>query len=124
LQSRDFISVRDIAYANVLAMEKKAADYEIFNVGAGRQITIKRIGEIIAELNHSNVRPLITGKFRKGDVRHCYADISKIKSKLGFEPKISFEEGMKELMEWSKGQKAIDKSDMATEELKHHGLVE
>lgn len=124
LQSRDFISVHDVVQANILAMKNKAADYETFNVGAGRQITIKEIAEKIAKLNNSGIKPNITEKFRKGDVRHCFADITKVKSKLGFEPKVSFEEGMLELMEWSKNQEATDKSELATHELREHGLVD
>lgn len=124
LQSRDFISVHDIIQANILAMKSKAADYEIFNVGAGRQITIKQIAETIAKLNNSDIKPQITGKFRKGDVRHCFSDITKIKSKIGFEPKVSFEEGMYELVEWSKNQQAVDGSETATQELKKRGLVD
>jgi dTDP-L-rhamnose 4-epimerase len=124
LQSRDFVSVHDIVQANILAMEKKAADYEIFNVGTGKQTTIKQVAEVISKLNKVNIKPDITHKFRKGDVRHCFADITKIRSKLGFEPKISFEEGMRELMKWSKNQEAIDKSELATQELKEHRLVD
>jgi len=123
MQSRDFICVHDIVQANILAMKSKSADYEIFNVGRGMQTTIKEVAESIAKLNNLNINPKITGEFRKGDVRHCFADITKIKSKLGFEPEVSFEKGMLELMEWSKSQKAVDKLDVATQELKYHGLV-
>jgi len=123
LQSRDFISVHDIVDANLLAMESSAADYDYFNVGAGRQITILEIAEILARLQNSDVKPQIVGKFRKGDVRHCFADISKIKSKLGFEPKVGFEDGMKELMEWSAGVEAEDRVEEATEELREKGLI-
>ena len=123
LQTRDFISVHDIADANVLSMNKSSADYEIFNVGAGRQITIKSIAETLAKLYGKSIKPEITNKFRKGDVRHCFSDISKISSKLGFEPKVSFEEGMKELINWSATAKAIDKFEEATKELKSRNLI-
>lgn len=123
-QSRDFISVHDIVDANLIAMEKNSANYESFNVGVGRQITILEIAEILKKLYNSNVQPKIVGKFRKGDVRHCFADISKIKKKLGFEPKIPFMEGMKELMLWSEGIKAEDKVEKATQELEEKGLLE
>jgi len=124
LQSRDFISVHDIVDANLLAMESNSADYEYFNVGAGRQMTILQIAEILARLQNSDVRPEMVGKFRKGDVRHCFADISKIKSKLGFEPGVEFDQGLHELMEWSSGVEAEDNVEQATEELREKGLID
>ncbi len=122
-QSRDFISIHDIVDANILAMEKSAADYENFNVGAGRQISILEIANTLIKLNQSEVKPEIVGKFRKGDVRHCFADISKIKTKLGFQPKVSFMEGMKELIQWSEQVTAEDKVEQATQELTEKGLL-
>lgn len=123
MQTRDFVSVHDVADANLMAMEKSAADYGVFNVGSGKPIAIKNVAEALAKLYGKNIKPSITHKFRKGDVRHCFADISKINGKLGFSPKISFENGMKELMEWSRHVESIDKFDTAAEELKKHGLV-
>jgi len=123
LQTRDFISVKDIVQANILSMKDSSANYEVFNVGTGKQITIKSIGEILAKLYGKDIKPKITGQFRKGDIRHCIADISKIKSKLDFEPKISFEDGMKELIEWSKNEQSEDKFEKATLELKQKGLI-
>lgn len=123
LQTRDFISVHDIAQANISVMEKSAADYEVFNVGTGKPISIKNIAEILARLYGKDINPEVTNKFRKGDVRHCYADISKIRDKLGWEPKISFEKGMKELIEWSRGAEAEDKFEKAAKELKDKGLI-
>ncbi len=126
LQTRDFVSVHDIAAANVLAMKSKAADYEIFNVGTGNPVSIKAVAETIAKIygrDGKGIQPEITNKFRKGDVRHCFADISKIKSKLGFAPKVSFEEGMKELTMWAGHAEAVDKFDKAAEELRSKGLV-
>jgi dTDP-L-rhamnose 4-epimerase len=123
LQSRDFVSVHDIVQANLLSMKQKAADYHVFNVGAGRQITIKGIAEVLATLFKSDVKPKITGQFRPGDVRHCFADISKIKNALDYSPTISFEEGMNELIEWSKDAESVDKVDQATKELRDKGLI-
>jgi len=124
LQTRDFISVHDIVQANILSMEQQAANDKVFNVGRDQPLTIKSIAETLATLYGKDIKPEIANKFRKGDVRHCYADISKIKSKLGFEPKVSFEEGMKELIDWSKDQEADDKFEQASLELKERGLLE
>lgn len=123
LQSRDFISVHDIVEANVLAMTKSEADYQFFNVGSGRVTTVREIAEIISSLCGKSIEPDITMKFRKGDVRHCIADASKIRQALGFKARVDFRDGMKELIEWSAGVKAIDMVDKATEELKARGLV-
>lgn len=122
-QARDFISVHDIVQANMLAMEKDEANYEVFNVGTGEATSIMGVAKLLAEVYGVDIEPTITGKYRKGDTRCCYADISKIQSKLGFEPKVSLREGMKELIEWSKTVQAEDRFDQATAELKQRGLV-
>jgi dTDP-L-rhamnose 4-epimerase len=123
LQTRDFISVHDVVRANILAMKSNNANYEVFNVGTCKPLTIKSVAETLAKLYRKDVRPDITNKFRKGDVRHCFADITKIKNKLEFIPKVNFEEGAKELIEWSKTAKAEDKFEKAAEELKKKGLI-
>ncbi len=123
LQTRDFISVHDVVEANVLAMESNAANFEALNVGSGNPITIKGVAETLIELQKSKVKPEITNKFRKGDVRHCFCDNSKIKSKLEWKPKVSFERGMMEIIEWSSTVKAEDKFEKAAKELKEKGLV-
>lgn len=124
-QTRDFIHISDIVQANILAMEKKEADFEIFNIGSGIPQEIGYIAEILIEqLNKKNqIKPEIVRKFRKGDIRHCYADIRKIKAKLGFEPKIEFQYGIKELTRWVAQQSAQDKFEKAKIELELHGLT-
>jgi len=123
LQTRDFISIYDIVNANILAMERFSANYEIFNVGSGKQTTIKHLSEVLTHLLKKNLKPIITNEFRKGDIRHCFADITKIKEKLDFEQHISFEEGMMGLIKWSESQKAEDQSNKANLELKNKGLI-
>jgi len=123
MQSRDFVSVHDIVSANILAMEKDEANYEMFNVGFGKPIAIKDIALVLAKLYGKDIKPEISNKFRQGDVRYCYSDITKIKTKLGFEPKVSFEDGMKELIAWARTAKAEDKFEEAAQELKKRGLV-
>ncbi|MEK6808468.1 MAG: GDP-mannose 4,6-dehydratase, partial [Nanoarchaeota archaeon] len=123
LQTRDFISVHDIINANILSMNQRSANYEIFNVGTSIASSIKEIAEGLARLTGKDILPDVVNKFRKGDVRHCIADISKIKSKLDFEPNVSFEDGLKELIEWSAEESAIDKVENATEELEKKGLL-
>lgn len=123
LQTRDFISVHDIVAANILAMNKKEADYQIFNVGSGEPISIKEIAQILIKLYKKSLKPQITDKYRKGDIRHCFADINKIKKQLGFKPKMDFKDGMMELIEWSRGERAWDGFTKAKSELEEKGLV-
>lgn len=123
LQTRDFISVHDIVEANILAMTKKEADYQSFNVGAGRPISIKEIAQILISLYNKPFKPQIMDKYRKGDIRHCFADITKIKDLLGFRPKVNFEKGMAGLIEWSRVEKARDGFEKAKTELKRKGLI-
>ncbi|MDD5472779.1 MAG: NAD-dependent epimerase/dehydratase family protein [Candidatus Methanoperedens sp.] len=123
LQTRDFISVHDIVRANLLVMEKSKADYEMFNVGTGKPVSILDIARTLSKLYGKALKPDIVNKYRSGDIRHCYADISKLK-KLGFKPSISFEDGMRELVEWGMTQQAEDRSEAAYQELKERGLVE
>ena len=123
-QKRDLVHVKDICQSFILAMEKSEARNETFNVGTGIPISINQIADILVELINPKIKPIITNKFRLGDIRHCYADISKIKSKLGYKPKYSIKDGMKELVEWVKTQeKAEDKFTLADKLLKEKGLL-
>jgi|LSQX01.2.fsa_nt_gb dTDP-L-rhamnose 4-epimerase len=124
LQTRDFIWVEDIVDACILSMEKEEADYQIYNVGSGKPVSIAGIAQLLIKLlKVKDLKPDITFKFRKGDVRHCYADTTKIKKDIGFVPKVSFEEGLKRLIDWSKTAKSEDKFLKASNELKKRGLI-
>ena len=125
LQSRDFIWVGDIVKACMLSIEKDAANYQVFNVGSGKPVSVKKVAEKLIKLlgKEGKVKPDITYNFRKGDVRHCYADITKIKKRLGFKPETSFDKGMQQLINWSKRAKAVDRFDKASLELKAKKLI-
>lgn len=125
LQSRDFVHVRDIVQANMLAMEKPEADYQVFNVGSGRALTILDIARILTSkiAPDSGLEPEIANKFREGDIRHCYADISRIRGSLGYEPSVAFEDGIDELTRWVSTQAAEDKFEQARKELEERGLT-
>lgn len=123
-QMRDFVSVYDVAKANVLAMTRATANGEAFNIGSGQPVTVNQVAAIIARLHKKeHIKPTLTLKSRAGDIRHCFADISKARSKLDYEPKTGFEEGMLELMEWAKRQEAVDMVQKATAELDAKGLM-
>lgn len=122
-QMRDFVSIHDIVRASILAMEQPQSDGEVINIGCGRPITIRRVADLLAEALGMEIRPVITNKFRAGDIRHCYADISKARRLLGYEPQVTYEAGFSELAEWLKGQEAEDKADTMLKELGAYGLT-
>ena len=122
-QSRDFVSVHDIVQANLLAMEKSEANGHVFNVGTGKPQTVVEIGRTLGRLFGREIEPQVTGKFRKGDVRHCFPDITKARKLLGYAPAVAFDDGMRELIEWSREAEANDKFEEAARELKRRGLA-
>lgn len=122
-QKRDFVHVKDIARACLASLELSAADGEVFNVGSGNQYTINEIAKKLAKVMNVEVSTEITGKYRVGDIRHCFADNSKIERLLNFTPQVDFEEGLAELAEWLEGQTAVDNIDHANKELSTRGLT-
>ncbi len=123
LQRRDFISVHDITQACVLALEHPAAADQVFNVGSGRVVTIREIAEKMAATLNLDIAPVISGKYRMGDIRNCFADISLARERLGFEPQVTLETGMARLAEWLAGQEAEDRTLQANKELDLRGLT-
>jgi dTDP-L-rhamnose 4-epimerase len=123
-QMRDFVSVHDIVRANILAMERPESDGEVINVGSGKPISIRNVAEILAAaLGKPNLEPVITQKYRAGDIRHCYADLTKSRKLLGYEPQVSHEEGFRELSVWLANQQAEDKAETMLQELSTYGLT-
>ncbi len=123
-QKRDFVSVYDIARACRLAYETPAAVDQVFNIGSGVDYTVREVAASISRaLGKENLEPLITGKFRQGDIRHCYADIDRARTVLGYEPQVSLEQGVQELAGWLEGQIAEDQVDAASAELEKRGLT-
>ncbi len=123
LQTRDFISVYDIAEANVAVLKNEKAFGKVFNLGTGNPVSIKKIAEILGELLNKKIKPNITEKFRSGDVRHCSADISLIKKTLGWSPKWTFEKGMSDLIQWGEKASSKDLFEEASRQLKSKGLL-
>ncbi|HEX4652956.1 MAG TPA: NAD-dependent epimerase/dehydratase family protein [Candidatus Udaeobacter sp.] len=123
-QRRDFVHVRDVAQACRLALETPEAADEVFNIGSGHDYSILEIAEQMARvLAKEQTEPEIIGKCRVGDIRNCFADISRARKILGYEPRVSLEEGLTELADWLEGQIAIDRVDHAVRELSLRGLA-
>jgi len=123
-QRRDFVHVSDIANAFATFLDSDKRIWDVFNVGSGQAITVNQIAHTLARLLGKNIAPEILQKYRVGDIRHCFADISKINTVLGFEPQRDFEEGMAELVEWVRSaKKPVDRSAASLAELDKSKLV-
>jgi dTDP-L-rhamnose 4-epimerase len=124
LQRRDFVSVYDVARACCLVLDHPGAAGEVFNVGSGQSYTISEIAERIARvMGKSYLAPELTGKYRVGDIRHCFADITRAREALGYEPQVNLEDGLEELAGWLEGQVATDRVEQASAELAARGLT-
>ncbi|MGI8742581.1 MAG: NAD-dependent epimerase/dehydratase family protein [Bryobacteraceae bacterium] len=124
LQKRDFVSIYDVARACRLAIETPAAAGRAFNISSGRAMTVKDVAaRTIQAIGRSDLEPEITGKYRAGDIRHCFADISLAREVLGWEPQVSLESGLADLAKWLEGQTAIDRAMDARAELAVRGLM-
>jgi dTDP-L-rhamnose 4-epimerase len=122
-QRRDFVNVADVVRACILALKGEGADGRVVNVGSGRSVSVLEIGHELGRVLGKEIDPEVPGKFRAGDIRHCFADISLARETLGFEPKVALEDGMRSLAEWLEGQVAVDRFDDASAELAEHGLT-
>jgi dTDP-L-rhamnose 4-epimerase len=124
LQQRDFVSVHDLARACRLALETPEAAGEVFNIGSGQPLTVREVAAKLARVvGKENIRPEILGKYRVGDIRHCYADISKAQRVLGFTPQVRLDDGLVELSAWLASQAAVDRVAQASAELSARGLT-
>jgi dTDP-L-rhamnose 4-epimerase len=123
-QRRDFVSVRDVARACLLALEQPHLRAEVVNVGSGSSVSVREIAHRLAQiLGKEQIEPEVTGEYRVGDIRHCFADIERARDVLGFEPEVTLDEGMSELAAWLEGQVADDRVDQARRELSSRGLT-
>ena len=124
LQMRDFVDVRDVVAANLLAMERSEADGEALNLGSGHPISVREVAATLGRALGRDVPPEITGKYRAGDIRHCFADITNARRLLGYEPRHNFASGgVAELVEWLSAQSPEDRASEAVAQLNTHGLT-
>ncbi|HUN87534.1 MAG TPA: NAD-dependent epimerase/dehydratase family protein [Terriglobales bacterium] len=122
-QMRDFVSVHDIVRANLMAMKHPEANGMALNIGSGEPISVREVASALATALGVGLEPELTGKFRAGDIRHCFADISRAKQVVGYEPKVKFQDGVRELVEWLKEQPAEDRAAEAVQKLTVFGLT-
>lgn len=123
LESRDFVYIDDIVQATFLSVLSNDLEQISFNVGAEHPVNVLTIAETLIKSYNSKVKINISGNYRVGDIRHNYADINLISSKLGYKPKIKFEQGIKLFCKWVEKQNIVeDRLEPTIEELKLKGL--
>jgi dTDP-L-rhamnose 4-epimerase len=123
-QRRDFVHVRDVARAFLLALDRPQADGEVFNIGSGEDRTVEQVARLqAAAMGRPELTPEITGKARAGDIRHCIPDLTKARERLGYRARENFAEGLAELAQWVARQQAEDRVLEARKELELRGLV-
>lgn len=106
-QRRDYVNVRDVAQANVLVMDQPEADFQVYNVGGGRAVTVLEFARLMLREFKSELEPFVPGIFRLGDTRHTVSDISKLRA-LGWEPEIAVEQNVAEYVEWLRMQQGTE----------------
>jgi len=122
-QLRDFVSVHDVVQANLLAMQRSEADGMALNIGSGQSVTIRHIAATLAAALGVQMSPEITGKYRVGDIRHCFGDILLARQRLGYSPRYQLQLAIGELVEWLRSQSAVDVVEEASNRLAAFGLT-
>ena len=102
-QIRDYVSVHDVARANLLVLEDERAAGQVFNVGGDRKVTVLEYAHLIAGRAGLNIEPQVPGLYRFGDTRHVFSDVSKLKA-LGWQPEVSLEAIVDEYLSWASAQ--------------------
>ena len=123
-QVRDYVNVRDVARANLLALERPEADFQVLNVGGGRPVTVLEFAEIMLKAFGSSQEPLVEGQFRLGDTRHTISDISRMRQ-LGWSPTVDVEQNVREYLDWLQAQTVSKEYLLEAERvMKESGVVQ
>jgi dTDP-L-rhamnose 4-epimerase len=122
-ESRDFVYIEDVVEATLLGIESDRANNEVFNVGEGVPTDVLTVGKTLIEKFESTVKIIVSGSYRLGDIRHNYADLSKLKSRLRFSPKWAFDRGISEFVAWVRNQRIqSDKYEESISEMACRGI--
>jgi dTDP-L-rhamnose 4-epimerase len=123
-QQRDLIHVRDVVRAHLAAADAPPeAVLQAYNVGTGRPFRILDLARLLARALGKDCQPEVTGTYRDGDIRHCFADVQRARDQLGFRAEVSLEDGIAELASWAAGRAPHDGSDEANAELRRLGIL-
>ena len=122
-ETRDFVYIDDVVNATILGLEKQEANHQVFNVGSSSSVNVLEVANTLIKNYKSNVEYYVSSNYRLGDIRHNLADISKIREITGFNPQVSFEEGIRLFSDWvNKQELKEDKYIQSIEEMKKKGL--
>ena len=123
LETRDFVYIDDITDAVILGIEKEAANYHTFNVGSGEKTDVLTVSNTLKEKYGANIQINVSGNYRLGDIRHNLGDLKLINSLLGYEPKVSFKQGISNFVDWVEQQAVeVDNYEASIQEMKKKGL--
>ena len=123
LESRDFVFIDDVVNCTIAALLAEGNAVEIVNVGTGVATTVLEVAKSLIKYIGIEVPLIVSGNFRKGDIRHNFADIRAMKQKLNYEPTISFDEGIEKFVAWVKTQPVLEsKYESSLKEMKEKGL--
>jgi dTDP-L-rhamnose 4-epimerase len=122
-QMRDFVCVEDAVQAALLAMDSPAVVGLALNIGSGEPVSIREVAAKLALALPTSVAAEMTGKYRSGDVRHCFADISLARKLLGYVPRVSLAQGVDKLVSWLRSQQPQDHAVEAVAQLSSFGLT-
>ncbi len=122
-ESRDFVYIDDVVEATIAGLENENSINDVFNVGTGISISVTEVVESLMENYNKKVDYTLSGNFRIGDIRHNFADVTKIKEKLGFTPQVTFKEGIKKFTSWVQTQPLTENNyEKSLSEMKQKGL--
>ncbi len=122
-ESRDFVYIDDVVDATILGLENNIVTNDVFNVGSNEAVDVLTIASTLKTNFNSDIIIEISNNYRLGDIRHNYADLSKIKNKLSFTPKVDFQNGILKFCEWVNSQKIQkDNYSNAIKIMKRKGL--
>lgn len=122
-ETRDFVYIDDVSETIILGMENENVNHEVFNVGSGEKIDVLTIANTLKKKYGTNIKISISGNYRLGDIRHNLGDLSYINEKLGYAPKVTFEEGISNFVDWVEKQEIeSDNYDKSIQEMKDKGL--
>jgi dTDP-L-rhamnose 4-epimerase len=102
-QLRDYVSVHDVVRANLLALDDGRANFQVFNVGGDRRVTVRDLANLVIQAAGGNVAPDSPGLYRVGDTRHIFSDISKLRA-LGWAPEVAQADIVREYIVWASEQ--------------------
>lgn len=124
LESRDFVYIDDVVNSIVISLESEKANGKSYNVGTGIATNVIEVAEALQNLYKKKVPTQVTGNYRKGDIRHNFADMRLIKEDLNYEAKIDFKTGLKNFSDWVSSQ-TIEESqyEKSIEEMKSKGIM-